>query len=495
DLELIRQISDLKGLEEVVISLHKRGIQPFFNLYAGQDAKDSQTVIAQIAQAGLGLPEQDYYLRTDDRSVKQKAAYQEHLQQAFKRLGYPEMDAATRAAEVFKLETRLAQASLSNVQMRDPLGVYHPTTAADLTNGVAIWSWPRYFEAMGLSKSDMRVNVQSPKYLETVYAVLESTDLVTLRSYLEWQLLNSSCECLSEDLAKFDFDFVKVLSGAPTQPARNVRVFSRVYRLLGQAIGQKYADTHFNAKTKAQVNEMVDLITEVLDDDFKTLTWMSPETQKEAHAKLAALKFKIGRPDTSEEYKGLVINRDSYIENVWRTMSYLNDRDLAKIGKPVDKSEWHMTAAEVNAYYNPPMNEVVIPSGIIQPPLFAAEGDDALNYGGLGCVIGHEITHGFDDEGRKYDGAGNVRDWWAPADLNNFQKLAGLVEEQFSGYTVLDGHLHLNGKLVVGESIADLGGIRLSYLAYQRLLKKRPGKVIEGFTPEQRFFLGYAHLW
>lgn len=495
DLDQIRAIKDLKGLEEVVISLHQRGIQPFFNFCSGQDAKNSNLVLGRLSQAGLGLPEQDYYFRTDERSQKQLAAYEAHLSGAFHRLGYNDGEAKLRAQKVLELEKRLAKASLSQVEMRDPLATYHPTKLSDFGAGISSWSWPRYFEGLGLAGADLPLTVDSPKYFDALYQILESSDLADLRSYLEWNLLRDSYAYLSEDLSKFRWEFYgKTLTGAPVQSSRNGRVLSTIDRMLSQALAQKYVEKNFNPKLKGQVKEMVELLVAAMDEDISNLPWMTPATQKEAHAKLASLTFKIGFPDRWQDFSALTITKDEYLGNVWRVSIYENKRDWSKIGKPQDKGEWYMSAAEVNAYYNPRMNEVVIPAGIIRAPFFSAQ-DDALNFGGLGTVIGHEITHGFDDEGCKFDGQGNLRDWWTPADRENFNKLAELVEQQFSGYTVQEGKLSLNGKLVLGESIADLGGLRLAYRAYQKLLQKKPGKSLDGFTPEQRFFLGNARIW
>ena len=496
DLTQIRAIKDLKELETVVISLHQRGIQPFFNLYSTQDDKNSQIIVGELTQAGLGLPEPEYYTRTDERSLKQLAAYQKHLQQAFHRLGYREDMAKQKAEGVFQLEKRLAVAGLTHVERRDPANTYHPTTLEEFSAGIVVWDWPQYFQGLGIGAGNLRLNLESPRYFDTLYTVLGSTEISVLRDYLEWNLLRESYSYLSEDLAKFRFDFYgKILTGSPTQGARAGRVLGTINSLMAQGLSQKYAENHFSSALKAQVGEMVELIRQSMDEDISNLSWMSPATKQEAHAKLKALRFKVGHPDKWQDYSSLEIRRDGYLENVWRTVAYENRRDWAKLGKAPDRDEWHMSSAEVNAYYDPHANEVVIPAGIIQPPFFSAKADDALNFGGLGSVISHEITHGFDDQGRKFDGQGNFRDWWTPADLEAFQKLAGRVEEQFNGYTVQGGRLHLNGKLVLGESIADLGGLRLSYMAYQKLLQKRPGHSLDGFTPEQRFFLSNAHIW
>lgn len=495
DLDQIRAIKDLQGMEEVVISLHSRGIQPFFNFCSGQDAKNSQLVLGRLTQAGLGLPEQDYYFRSDERSQKQLAAYQAHLIAAFRRLGYNESDARDKGQRVLEFEKRLAKVSLSQVEMRDPKATYHPTRLGEFAAGVTSWSWPRYFEGLGVNQPDMAMTVDSPKYFDALYQIWESSDLNDVRSYLEWQLLRESYAYLSEDLSKFRWEFYgKTLTGAPVQTPRNARVLGTIDRMLSQGLAQKYIEKHFNPKLKGQVREMCELLVAAMDEDISNLSWMTPATQKEAHAKLAALTFKIGYPDSWQDYSALTISKDTYLENVWRVTTYENQRDWAKIGKPQDRAEWYMSAAEVNAYYNPRMNEVVIPAGILKAPFFSSQ-DDALNFGGLGTVIGHEITHGFDDEGCKFDGQGNLRDWWSAADRENFDKLATQVEQQFSGYTVLDGKLALNGKLVLGESIADLGGLRLAYRAYDKLLKKKPGKALDGFSPEQRFFLGNARIW
>ena len=495
DLDIIRAAKDKKALQVEAISLHRRGIAPFFNFYATQDAKNSSMMIGELRQGGLGLPERDYYLRTDEKSVKQRTAYQQHLQQAFRLLGHSEMDAKKKAEQVFGLEKQLAEASLTNVALRDPVATYNPVTVAALDSVGGAWSWPQYLKGMGYSgDAQSRLNIATPKFFEAYYRIFDKADMEALRSYLEWHLLKASDDYLSEALAKFHFDFYgKVLTGTPSQTPRWRRVVRAVDQQMGEALGQKYVEQNFPPEAKARVREMVQLITEAFNEDLGTLTWMSPETQKAARAKLAAFNCKIGYPDRWRDYSKLQIKPDSYIENIWRAQTFEVARDLSQIGKPPDRSQWLMSPPTVNAYYDPSMNEIVFPAGIMQPPFFSLKTDDALNFGGLGAVIGHELTHGFDDQGRKYDGQGNLRDWWTSSDMENFAKLAKRVEDQYSSFSI-DGQ-HLNGKLVLGEGIADLGGLRLSYLAYHKLLAKRPSGDLDGFTPDQRFFLGYARIW
>lgn len=496
DLAKIRAATDRKAIEAEVISLQRRGVNPFFTFGASQDPKDSNMVIGELRQGGLGLPERDYYTRTDEKSVKQRAAYQEHMEKGFKLLGNTDAQAKEKAAQVFALETKLAQASLTNVELRDPQTTYHPTPASGLNTATGTWSWAEYLSSMGYpGGAEGRINVATPKFFEAFYTLFDKTELPVIHSYLEWTLLRTSDSYLSEDLANYHFEFYgKVLTGTPAQTPRWRRVVGTIDKCMGEALGKKYVEKNFPPAAKARVKEMVGLLREALNEDLGTLTWMTPETQKAARAKLAAFNTKIGYPDRWRDYSSLQIKKDSYLANVWRSQAFAVARDLKQIGKPPDRNEWYMSPPTVNAYYDPQMNEIVFPAGIMQPPFFSLAEDDALNFGGLGAVIGHEITHGFDDQGRQYDGKGNLSEWWTPKDLANYKERAQGVEDQFSAYTVQDG-LHVNGKLVLGESIADLGGLRLSYLAYQKYQKRHPAKTLDGFTPEQRFFLGYARIW
>jgi putative endopeptidase len=495
DMANISKITNLAEVEAQVIRMHRRGISSLFSFSSSQDAKNSRKIIGELRQGGLALPEREYYFRKDEKSEKQRAAYKTHLRQAFEKLGNSPEVSQTKADQVFALETKLAEASLTNVQLRDPKATYNPLARNQLVSTPQVWDWERYLSGVGVSAKAKEFNLATPKFFQALSKTLKDADLDQLKAYLEWNMIRTSAEHLSDEWADFRFDFYgKTLTGTPAQLPRWRRVIKTVDGALGEALGKKYVEKTFPPAAKQRVQEMVDLISEAMREDLKTLAWMSPATRKKAQEKLSSFHAKIGYPDKFRDYSTLKLKNDSYLQNIWRCGEHEVQRDLAKIGTAPNPNDWYMTPPTVNAYYDPQMNEIVFPAGIMQSPFFSLDSDDALNYGGLGAVIGHEITHGFDDQGCQYDGRGDLKNWWTALDLKNFNVLAGKVEKQFSGYTVGEG-LHINGKLVLGESIADLGGLRLSYLAYQKLLKKRPSKSLDGFTPEQRFFLGYARIW
>lgn len=496
DLKTIAAISSSSELQSQVVKMHRRGLPAFFAFGSSQDAKNSRKIIAEFRQSGLGLPESQYYTRTDEKSVKQRAAYQTHLFDVFRKIGYSSNDARSKAEQVFQLEERLAKASLTNVQLRDPEATYHPLSRSQwVTFSNSAWDWDGYLKAVGLSDSAQEFNNATPRFFEELSQVWLDTPLPVLKSYLEWNLVRGSYDYLSEDWSNFRFAFYgKTLTGTPAQLPRWRRVVKIVDTNLGEALGKRYVEETFPPQAKARVKEMVELIKEAMREDLDQLSWMTPETKKKAQEKLSSFHAKIGYPDKMRNYNDLNLRDDSFIQNLWRCQEHEFQRDLAKVGTAPNPNDWYMTPPTVNAYYDPQMNEIVFPAGIMQFPFFSLDSDDALNFGGIGAVIGHEITHGFDDQGRQYDGRGNLQNWWSPDDLSRFNVLAEKVEKQFSGYKVADD-LNINGKLVLGESIADLGGLRLSYLAYQKWLKKHPSKVMDGFSPDQRFFLGYARIW
>ena len=494
DLQAIRAIKDQDSLRAVIVRLHRKGIHPFFIFSSTQDAKDSEKVIGQLVQGGLGLPDRDYYTRSDEKSKKLLDQYQTHLVANLQQLGATPEEATRRGTQILELEKGLATASLTKVQMRDPQATYHLVGLDELSKTAPHFNWREYFKEMGAPPLQS-VNLATPDFLKYVDGVMATTDLSALKQYLEWSLLRSSADYLSENLGDLHYEFYgKALTGAPKQAPRWQRVVRSTDHYLGEALGKKYVEKTFPPEAKQHIQELVGNLEAVLKEDIQQLGWMSAETKQQAQAKLAGLHLKIGYPDHWRDYSPLDIKDDSYLANVWRAESFEVQRDLNKIGKPQDHSEWYMTPPTVNAYYDPQNNEIVFPAGILQPPFFSVNVDDAVNYGGIGMVIGHEITHGFDDEGRQYDAKGNLRNWWTPSDLTNFQKLADGVSEQFSGYSVSDG-LKINGKLVLGESLADLGGLHLAYQAYERSLQGKPRQTLDGFTPEQRFFLGYARVW
>ena len=393
-----------------------------------------------------------------------------------------------------ELETKLAEASLTRVERRDPEKTYHKMSRSDLRTLTPNWSWEDYFQEIGYTNIDS-VDVSAPKFFETMSQALKETPLETWKTYLRWHLVNSTAPYLSDPFVDEDFNFKgRVLQGTKELLPRWKRCVSATDRQLGEALGQIYTQKYFPPEAKARALEMVNHLIAALHDDLQTLPWMGPATRKQALAKLGTFARKIGYPDKWRDYSAYAVDRGPYALNQMRGAQFEFKRDLNKIGKPVDRTEWGMTPPTVNAYYNPEMNEIVFPAGILQPPFFDMNADDASNYGAMGAVIGHEMTHGFDDEGRKFDAQGNLRDWWTPEDAKNFNERAACVEKQFDSYVVQDD-IHENGKLVLGESIADLGGLNLAYRALQKAEKGKKPALIGGLTADQRFFLSFAQIW
>ncbi|HVH60662.1 MAG TPA: M13 family metallopeptidase, partial [Candidatus Sulfotelmatobacter sp.] len=495
ELTLIAAVQTLADLEAETARLHKQGVGVLFRFNSTQDAKDSSQVIGAASQGGLGLPEREYYLKQDEKSQKLREDYVKHVANMFALLGDSADVTAAEAATVVKIETALAAASMKNTDLRDPDKTYHKMTLAELKVLTPGFSWESYFKAVGHPELK-EINVGQPDFFKALNAQLTATSIADWKSYLRWHLVNSAAPGLAEKFVNADFDFRgKTLTGAKEIQPRWKRCVQSTDRNLGEALGQAYVQKYFPASAKARALEMVHNLLAALRDDLGTLPWMGPETRAQATAKLEAFAVKIGYTDKWRDYTALKIDRRSYAENLVRASEFDFARRLTKIGKPVDRTEWGMTPPTVNAYNNSSMNEIVFPAGIMQPPFYDPNADDAVNYGGMGAVIGHEITHGFDDHGSKFDGKGNLKDWWTPEDLNNFQSREKCVSDQFDGY-VVDGDLHENGKLVLGESIADLGGLAIAYAAYEKSLEGKPRPPDrDGFTPEQRFFLGWAQVW
>jgi predicted metalloendopeptidase len=440
------------------------------------------------------LPDRDYYTKTDDKSRQVRQQYQEHVSKMLALVGEDAAKAATEAKAIVELETKLADASLTRVERRDPEKTYHKMNRSDLRALTPNWSWEDYFQEIGYSNIDF-VDVSAPKFFETMSQALKETPLETWKTYLRWHLVNSTAPYLSDAFVDEDFNFKgRVLQGTQELLPRWKRCVTATDRQLGEALGQIYVQKYFPPEAKARALEMVNHLTEALHDDLQTLPWMGPATRKQALTKLAAFTRKIGYPDRWRDYSAYAVDRGPYALNQLRGAQFEFKRDLNKIGKPVDRNEWGMTPPTVNAYYNSERNEIVFPAGIMQPPFFDPNADDASNYGAMGAVIGHEMTHGFDDQGRKFDAQGNLRDWWTPEDEKNFNDRAACVEKQFDSYVVQDD-LHENGKLVLGESIADLGGLNLAYRALQKAEKGKKPALIGGLTADQRFFLSYAQIW
>ena len=495
ELQRIREIKNLADLEREAELLHTKGVGALFRFSSNQDAKDSTRVIGGAVQGGLGLPEREYYLKEDDKSKQLREAYTKHVRKMFELLGDPADKSAAEAATILKVETTLATASMKNTDLRDPDKTYHKMMLADLKTLTPNFSWEAYFQAAGHPELK-EINVGQPDFFRSLDAQLTATPIDDWKTYLRWHLVNTAAPGLSEKFVAEDFDFRgKTLTGAKEIQPRWKRCVQATDRVLGEALGQVYVQKYFPPEAKARALQMVHNLIAALGDDLHALPWMGPDTRTEATAKLEAFAVKIGYTDNWRDYSALNIDRGSYAENQVRGAEFDFWRRLNKIGKPVDRTEWGMTPPTVNAYNNSSMNEIVFPAGILQPPFYDPKADDAVNYGGMGAVIGHEITHGFDDHGSKFDGQGNLKDWWSPEDLKNFKARAACVSDQFDAY-VVDGDLHENGKLVLGESIADLGGLTIAYAAYEKSLAGKPRPPDrDGFSPEQRFFLGWTQVW
>src|SRR3989440_5384554 len=495
ELDLIAKIKDQSALQREFAHLHSMGLNAGFFSGSTQDTKNSAEVIAGIFQGGLGLPDRDYYTKTDDKSKSTRDEYIKHVAKMFELMGDDAATSASEAQTILAIETKLAEASKTRVERRDPEKNYHRMTWAQLKDAAPNFDWPNYFQTIGMTqKAD--VNVAQPEFFKAFDALLTSTPITDWQTYLRWNLINAAAGALSTRFVDEDFHFKgTVLQGAKENLPRWKRCVAGTDRALGEALGAVYVQKAFPPAAKARALEMVRNLEAALKSDITTLKWMSDATRQKAIVKLDAFLNKIGYPDRWRDYSSLSIDRSSYVANRFRVGVFNERRDWAKVGKPVDRMEWGMTPPTVNAYYNPQINEIVFPAGILQPPYFDATADDALNYGGMGSVIGHEMTHGFDDQGAQYDPRGNLANWWSDADLANFKQRAQCVIDEFNGFEVEKG-LNENGKLVVGESIADLGGLVVAYAAFQKSMEGKPRPAnIDGFTPEQRFFLAFARVW
>jgi len=495
ELANIAAIKNGVDLQSETVRLQKEGVGVLFGFRATQDAKDSSQVVGVASQGGLGLPEREYYLKQDDKSKQLRDAYAKHVARMFELLGDSADRAATEASTIMVIETSLADASMKNTDLRDPEKTYHRMQMADLQAMTPDFNWGNYFKAVGHPELK-EINVGQPDFFKALDSQLTATPLADWKTYFRWHLLNSAAPELPDQFVAEEFEFRgKTLTGAKEIQPRWKRCTQATDRALGEALGQVYVQKYFPPEAKAHALVMVHNLISALRNDLQTLPWMSPETRAQATAKLEAFALKIGYTDKWRDYSALKIDRASYLANQERAAAFEFERRLAKIGKPVDRTEWGMTPPTVNAYNNSSMNEIVFPAGILQPPFYDPKADDSVNYGGMGAVIGHEITHGFDDHGSQFDGRGDLKNWWTPDDLKNFKERAACVQKQFDSY-IVDGDLHENGKLVLGESIADLGGLAISYAAYERSLEGKPRPTDkDGFTPEQRFFLGWAQVW
>ena len=497
ELAKIDAIKDRKDVLQEIAHLHMLGVNAFFNFGSSQDDKDSTREIANALQGGLGMPDRDYYTKTDDASKKLQNAYVAHVTKMLNLLGEPATKAGDEAKKILALETSLAQASRTRVELRDPQKNYNKMTQEEFQKLTPDWNWADYFTGIGLTNPG-DIDVHQPDFFKAMNTAFTSTSIDDWKAYLRWHLIRDAASALSNDFVNEDFNFdEKTLRGTEQIKPRWKRVIESEDSEIGQALGKLYVNDYFPPAAKARALELINNLKEALSDRIKTLDWMDDATKKAALEKLAAFQVKIGYPDNWRDYSTLMIDRGPFVLNELRSETFEAKRQLNKIGKPVDRTEWGMTPPTVNAYYNPKMNEIVFPAGILQPPFFFANADDAVNYGGIGCVIGHEMTHGFDDQGRQYDKVGNLTDWWTKESAAAYETRRKAVVDQYNEYEPLPG-LHVNGELTQGENIADIGGVKLAYAALQKALDKHPedrDKKIDGYTPEQRFFLAFAGIW
>jgi putative endopeptidase len=496
ELAAINKIKSSRDLPKTLAHLHSIGVPAIFSFGAGQDFKKSDSVIAITGQGGLGLPDRDFYLKEDAKSQSTRDAYVAHMTNMFKLIGDDAGKAAAEAQTVMNIETQLAKVSLDRVSRRDASKQYHKMAPADLKNVMANFDWNTYIKKID-APTFTEINVAHPDFFKGVDQMLVSVPIEDWKSYLRWHLAHDAADALSTAFVNENFNFYgKTLNGVKELQPRWRRCVVATDQNLGEALGEVYVKKAFPPEAKARMRELVNNLIVALREDIPTLDWMSEPTRQAAIAKLNAFAIKIGYPDKWRDYSTLKIERTSFIDNALRSSQFARRRNLQKIGRPVDRTEWGMTPPTVNAYNNSLMNEIVFPAGILQPPYFDLSADDALNYGAIGAVIGHEMSHGFDDQGRKFDLHGNLIDWWTEADAKNYIERANCVEKQFSGFRVEEVGLNQNGKLVLGESIGDLGGLKIAWLAFQKSMEGKPRPAdIDGFTPEQRFFLGWAQVW
>ncbi len=494
ELQRIAGIKDEAGLQVEIARLQREGANAVFDFGSEQDFKDSKQVIAAAEQGGLGLPDRQYYRDKDEHSAKLRDEYVEHVTNMFKLMGDDADKAGAEAKTVLSIETTLADASLDRADRRNPDNIYHKMAVTQLGELTPHLSWDVYFKEVNAPEVSA-MNIEEPEFFKAVDAAFTSVPLDDWKTYLRWHLVHSTASGLSAKFVEENFNFYgKTLTGQKEMLPRWRRCVESTDRLLGEALGQYYVQRNFPPEAKAQAIVMVKNLIAALHDDLQTLDWMSPATREQAIKKLQAINLKIGYPDKWRDYSAYKVDRVSYVGNLLRGRTFDFDFDLSKIGKPVDRTEWGMTPPTVNAYYSPQKNEIVFPAGILQPPFFDPNGDPAINYGGIGAVMGHEMTHGFDDQGSRFDGEGNLKNWWTDQDQKNFKERGDCIAKQFEAYTYED--LHENGKLVEGESIADLGGLTISHAAFEKTLEGKPmPPPVDGFTEEQRFFLGFAQVW
>ncbi len=494
DLDKIASFSSKNEIYRAIASFRTQGFgSPLYGFYVGQDRKNINNMVPQLSQGGTSLPDRDYYLKSDARSLKIQEAFKKYVSSLFELTGSTSDVAVKNADIVFGLEKKLAQAQMSRLEMRDPYKTYNKFAWNDFQKSTPSLNWNNQFAVYGVSTPDS-ILVSAPKFFEEAAKIVDQASLEELKVYLCWNILKGSASYLSSPFTKASFTFSQVLSGQKVQTPRWQRMSSLTDGVVGELLGQIYVKDYFKPEAKARMVELVENLRKAYEIRIKNLDWMSDATKQKALDKLHAFTPKIGYPDKWKNYEGLEISDVAFMQNLRNASVWSFKENISQIGKPVDRSKWGMTPPTVNAYYSPVMNEIVFPAGILQFPFFDQNADDAVNYGGIGAVIGHEMSHGFDDSGSQYDKDGTLRNWWTKEDLEKFKAKTALLGAQFDNYVILDT-LHVNGKLTMGENIGDLGGLNVAYEAFKMTEQGKSNKKIDGFTPDQRFFLAFAQVW
>jgi putative endopeptidase len=501
ELNRIDAVKDKQALIDEIAHIHMTGASPLFAFYSSPDLHNADQVIAYIDQGGLTAPDRDYYLKDDEKTKAVRQHFVEYMTEVFNQAskdeGKSETDAGQKADTVLRIETALAKAEMDRTSRRDPKNRDHKMSREEAVSLASNFYLDRYFHDVN-APTFAQLNVGNPEFFKQINAALESESLDSLKVYVKWHLLNSSAPWLSQPYVEANFKMQQALTGQKEIQARWKRCVNLTDRELGEALGQKYVEVAFPPESKARMLKLVDALEKSLDQDIQNLAWMSDETKKEAKVKLDAIRNKIGYPEKWRDYSSVEIKAGDLLGNVQRANEFEVKRQIAKIEKPLNRKEWGMTPPTVNAYYSPPFNEIVFPAGILQPPFFDPKLDDAVNFGGIGLVIGHELTHGFDDQGRKYDPRGNLHDWWTEQDGKEFEKRASCVADEYSSFVAVDD-IKLNGRLTLGENTADNGGARIALAALEHMIADdktgKEGQKIDGYTPEQRFFLGFGRVW
>ena len=497
ELERIAAVTDKASLIAEIGRLHGMGANALFNFFSNSDLHNADQVIAYISQGGLSLPDRDYYIKDDPDKVEMRKHLAEYVTQLFLLAGRTPQQAASSAQTVLVVETLLAADSMERTKLRDPMNRDHKMTRDEAIALAPNLHLNRYFAAAG-APNFPALNVSTPDFFRQVNGVVATLPLEALKTYVMWHALRAASPWLSQPFVDANFKMRQALTGQKEIQDRWKRCVDLVDGSLGEALGQRYVEATFGPEGKQRMLKMVDMLEISLDDDIQNLSWMGEDTKKQAKAKLQAIRNKIGYPDVWRDYSSVVIKRDDLLGNVVRANEFESKRQIAKIDKPLDRKEWSMTPPAVNAYYSGSFNEIVFPAGILQPPFFDKTMDDAVNFGGIGLVIGHELTHGFDDQGRKFDPQGNLRDWWTEQDGKEFEKRVSCVADEYSNFVAVD-NMKLNGRLTLGENTADNGGARIALAALEHMIAEdksgKAGQSIDGYTPEQRFFLGFGRVW